>query len=246
MRPDIPPHLFDAFDGPRPLQGVHVLLELGPVRQHVRRSGRRQRAKNDGPTGGESGVLPAPVRAGGRQREEMRQVGRKCVDDGDDFIPFPYPHVDMYAKCLDPPCQPLHLLDQLGVPLDGCVDRLAPVADGVRPRAGQGHAPRLDHLADVVDGRLEVLHGLGRRVAHVGDHFELRLHQLVHDLRARALTQLGDGLQDLARVLAEPAGVRVDKLEFPFDAQRRAARRIELNCHGTPPWALVSGRVSAA
>src|ERR1022692_1398213 len=68
VRADVPPHLFDAPDGPGAKKRVPVLLELTPARELWRGPGRRQPAEDDRPARGEPRVLPAPKRARRGQR----------------------------------------------------------------------------------------------------------------------------------------------------------------------------------
>lgn len=203
-------------------QRVHVVLELAPVGEQVRRPGRGELAEHDRPARGEAGVVAAPEGAGGGQREEVRQVGRQRVHHRHGLLRGADADVDVHAVGLDAPREPLHLLDELGVALDRCHDGVAPVADRVGAGAGERGAPRVGHGPQVGDCRGEVCAGLRDRVADAGDDLDGRLHELVPDFRVLPrIAGAGQRGQHLTRVLAQAHGLGVDELKLPLDAESR-------------------------
>jgi hypothetical protein len=214
---------------------VHVLLELTPVREPVRRTRSRQITENDGPGRGEPGVLPAPERAGRCQREKMRQVRSKGVDDRHRLAPVAQPHVHMDAEGLDSPGEPLHLLDDFRIALYGRHPRIMPVAHGMRPGASQNDTVIFSTAPEFGDILLQVDPGLGNCAANTGNDLDGRLHEFMADMPVlTAGVQAGQPGQHLVGVLPQQPGLGVDELHFPFDAESGALGGIPADSHDCP------------
>jgi hypothetical protein len=67
----------------------------------------------------------------------MRQVRGECIDDRNRLALVSQPDMNVHAEGLNPPGEPLHLLDEFCVTLNGCHPGITPVADGMRSGAGQ-------------------------------------------------------------------------------------------------------------
>src|ERR1700746_2988700 len=91
------------------------------------------------------------------------------------------------------------------------------------------------HSLEFADRYREVVFRFGHGAANTGDQFKSGLHQLVPD--ARVLPGIGghgELGEQLPGFLAQHLGLAVDQLDLPFDAERRAARRIPLDSHARP------------
>src|SRR5258708_37922106 len=67
----------------------------------------------------------------------MRQVRSERIDDGIRLALVPDAHMDVDPECLDPAGQPLQLLDEFCVALNGSHLGISPVANGMRSGTGQ-------------------------------------------------------------------------------------------------------------
>jgi hypothetical protein len=140
--------------------------------------------------------------------------------------------VNLHAEELDLSDQPLHLINELGIPLHRSHLRVPPVAEGMRSRAGQHHIAGVGHPLELSDCRPQVLLGLGDRAADAGGELERGLHQLVADLGSLAgLAELGQRREHLGRLLTQRSRPGVDQLQLPLHAQRCPAGWIPVDGH---------------
>src|SRR3982074_812353 len=116
----------------------------------------------------------------------MRQVCSKRIDDGNRLAPVPDPHMDVNAECLAPAAQPLQLLDEFCIALNGSHLRISPVTNGMRSGTGQHRTAATRDSLKLRDCRSKILLRLRYRAADPGDHLDRRLHELVTDLRVLA------------------------------------------------------------
>src|SRR5215472_12095285 len=167
----------------------------------------------------------------------MRQVSGERIDDGNRLAPVPDADVDVDSECLDPSGQPLQLLDEFCIALNGSHLGISPVANGMRSGTGQHRTAAARDSLKLRDCRSKVLLRLRHSGADARDHLHRRLHELVTDLRVLGdLAQRWQRGQDLASVLPQHPASAIDELQFPLDTQRRAARWVPPYGHSEPPW----------
>ena len=118
-----------------------------PARQLVGQPGRGQRLEHLRAARRQAGVAALPVRARGRQGEEVGDVGGQRVGDGDGLLGRAHADVDVDAEDLEAAGQPLHLLDQPGVAGVGADLLVGPVRERVGARAQEVEAPRAGERA---------------------------------------------------------------------------------------------------
>ena len=200
-----------------------------------RQPGGRQALEHLAAAGRQPGVVPLPVRARRRQRQEVRDVAGQRVDDGDRLLRRADADVHVDAEDLEPPGHPLHVVDQLGVAGVGA-DRLLAASgeNGWRARADHASRPRASAASrSSASVRLEVGPGLGHGLADAGDDLDGALEQLVLGLRVLAA---GVALAELREDLARPRwparrSSTVDQLELHLDAEARPGRAVEVDLH---------------
>src|SRR4051794_30675402 len=139
--------------------------------------------------------------------------------------------MDMHTEDLQPPGEPLHVVDQLGVARVGADLLRRPVGEGMRAGAHQPQAAGGGGRPDLVDGRLQVGLRLGDGRADARDHLDARLEQLVLRLGVLAAVRRAQLGKDVARRALELTRVHVDELELPLDAEARAGRGRERDLH---------------
>jgi hypothetical protein len=141
--------------------------------------------------------------------------------------------VHVHAEDLQSAGEPLHVLDQLRVPRVRADLLRGPVGERVGARAHQPEAAALGRVADLLDRRGEVADGFVGGRADTGDDLDARLEQLVLGLRVLAAMGRPELGEDLARRTAgrQLAGLEVDELELPLDAEAGPRRRRERDLH---------------
>ena len=86
--------------------------------------------------------LAAPERRAGRERQELRQVDQEPVRDVDRLVGVVDRRVHVHAEDQLAPCDVLHLVDELAVPVLGRDPLPLEEAEGVRSRRGEAAALR--------------------------------------------------------------------------------------------------------
>ena len=165
------------------------------------------------------GVAPHPERRARRQRQQVRQEVAHLVHQVDHHRPIRHADVHVQAEDQERPRQLLQFLDDVVVADAGRDDLVFPARE--RMRAGRGHreadalggarqlaAVAEDLLAQLVDVGADLRADLDDRLVH----FALDL--LAQHRRARR--------QELGHVRTQFAALRVDDLEFFFDAEGEA------------------------
>src|SRR5260370_37959846 len=99
----------------------------------------------------------------------MGQVSSKRMDDGNRLAPVPEPHVDVDAECLDPAGQPLQLLTEFGIALNGSHLRISPVANGMRSGTGPHRTAAASDSLKLRACRSKIRLRLRYRAADAGD-----------------------------------------------------------------------------
>ena len=187
VRADVPPHLADRLDRLRGDQGVHVLLECVPSGQLEGQPGGRERFEHLAAVGRKAGVRTDPVRAGRRQREEVRHVREQPVQDRDRLLGRTDAAMHMDAEDLQLAGHPLVAFHQRGVALISGDPLGRPVGHRVRARAHHTEVARLGRLDHLGDRLGQVGPGFGHRLADPGDDLDAGLQQLVFRLGMHAV-----------------------------------------------------------
>src|SRR5262249_59594195 len=149
----------------------------------------------------------------------------RASDDGKRLAPVPDATVDVDSERLDASGQPLQLLDEFCIALNGSQLGSSPVANGMRSGTGQHRTAAARDSLKLRDCRSKILLRFRHSGADARDHLHRRLHELITDLLVLAdLAERRQRREDLASVLPQHPASAVDELQFPLDTQRRAAR----------------------
>ena len=166
----------------------------------------------------------------------MRDVGGEGVGDGDGLLGRLHAHVHVDAEDLEPAGQPLHLLDQSGVPRIGADLLLGPVREGVRARADEGEVAPFQMGMQLGQRLFEVGPGFHDRRAHTGDDLDGGLEQLVLGLGVKTARLVPPEVgEDLGGRAVELSTLGLDDLQFHLDAEARAVGGVKVDLHRASP-----------
>jgi hypothetical protein len=129
--------------------------------------------------------------------------------------------MDVDAEDLQPPSQPLHVLNQLEVAGVGAYLLCRPVGEGMSARAHQLHPTGVGLGSDLGDRGGEVAAGVVDGGANPGEDLHRRLHELVFGLGMDAARgSLADRGQHLGRPGTKLARLPIGDLQLHLDPQR--------------------------
>jgi len=106
----------------------------------------------------------------------MRQIGGERIDDRNRLAPVADTDMNMNPECLNSAGQPLQLLDEFGIALNGRHLCISPVADGMRSGTGQHRTATRGDPLKLRDCRSQVLFGLRDRAADASHDLDSGLH----------------------------------------------------------------------
>ena len=234
---DVPAVLGGLLDHVRGDQVRHVGLVLVPRVEVEGQPGRGELLEQLRALRGVAGVVAAPVRRVGGQRQQVRVVVHEPVQHGQRLVPVVDPHVHVQPEDHHLTAPVLRAVQHLVVALRVHHRLVRPVRERVGSRREDLEPARVRDLPDPVLGLREVLEGLGDVLAHARDHLHGVLQELARDLGVvpllAELRVLGHhGLEDLLRPLRELSGVPVHQGDLPLDTQGGVVGDLEVNVHG--------------